>query len=107
MFIGAFSNRLDPSRIAEELFLPDALQNMGRTAPPEVLRKLALAEQPTSDSEHVARVRDLVGQIVVDAPSQFVADVTTFVAYRSNISNLTANWAIDGYPDYGQVVKSK
>jgi peptide/nickel transport system substrate-binding protein len=107
IFVGAAIERLDPTRLAEELFLPDALQNMGHTAPPEVLRKLALAEQPTSDSEHVARVRDLVAQIVVDAPNQVVADVTSYVVYRANISGLTNGWDITGFPDYGQVVKSK
>ncbi len=107
MFAGAFIQRADPTRVAEDNILPDALTNMGHSTPPETLRKLKLAEAGTSDTEHVSRVTDLMGQIVLDAPDLFVANVTTYVVYHTKVANLTATWDSSGFPAYGEVVITK
>jgi peptide/nickel transport system substrate-binding protein len=108
MFVGGVILRLDPTVTCEELYLPDALQNMGRTAPPDVLSKLKLAEQPTSDAEHRARAQDLIGQLVIDAPNQIIGTPAFYILYASQVGSMKSIWdSPNNFPDYGQVVKSK
>ncbi len=45
--------------------------------------------------------------LVVDAPNRIVADVSTYVAYHDNVSNLSHGWNLTGFPDYTTIVISK
>jgi hypothetical protein len=99
--------KIDPIGVVEEQLGADQIHNMGYSTPPEIVRKLALAKQPSSDAEHVARVRDLIGQLVLDEPNVVLAYVTQIVIYRSVVANVTAGWSVSpAHPDYNQVVKS-
>jgi peptide/nickel transport system substrate-binding protein len=107
MFAGAAIEQNDPTRLAEQYYLPTSLQNMGKNVPPEVSKALTAAEAPTTDAEHLKRVQDLVIAQVLTAPNQIVGHVNAYVIYGTKISGLSVDWEFPGYPNYTTIVVSK
>jgi hypothetical protein len=65
---------------------------------------MKLADEPTTQPEHVKRVQDIVGQMVVNA-------ITLVVWYRNHFSqtrdNVEVPWLAINSADYAAIVKYK
>jgi peptide/nickel transport system substrate-binding protein len=100
--IGENPGRLDPANSATLLFAPTALQNFAKATPADMAPLMKLADEPTSQAEHVKRVQDIVGQMVVNA-------ITLVVWYRNHFSqtrdNVEVPWLAINSADYAAIVK--
>jgi peptide/nickel transport system substrate-binding protein len=102
--IGENASRLDPANQATLLFAPTAVTNYAKATPADMAPLMKLADEPTTQPEHVKRVQDIVGQMVVNA-------ITLVVWYRNHFSqtrdNVEVPWLAINSADYAAIVKYK
>jgi peptide/nickel transport system substrate-binding protein len=102
--IGENASRLDPENEATLLFAPTAVTNYAKATPPDMAPLMKLAEEPTSQAEHIKRVQDVLAQMVVNA-------INLVVWYRNHYSEtrdkVEVPWLGIQSADYAAIVKYK
>ncbi len=102
--IGENASRLDPENEATLLFAPTAVTNYAKATPADMAPVMKLADEPTTQAEHVKRVQDVLAEMVMNG-------INLVVWYRDHYSetrdNVEVPWLGIQSADYAAIVKYK